>query len=41
MGDDSSPLVSRSLNLFSSKTIDAPVPPRVKEGLITKGKPNL
>ena len=29
------------MNLSSSKTIEAPVPPRVKDGLITKGKPNL
>ena len=40
IGDDSRPLVKRSLNLSSSKTIDAPVPPKVNDGLITRGKPN-
>ena len=39
IGDDSRPLVNKSLNFSSSKTIDAPVPPKVKEGLITSGKP--
>ena len=34
------PLVNKLLNLSSSKTIDAPVPPNVNDGLITKGKPN-
>ena len=40
IGDDSRPLVKRLLNLSSSKTIDAPVPPKVNDGLITRGKPN-
>ena len=41
IGEDSRPLVKRSLNLSSSKTIEAPVPPKVNDGLITSGKPNL
>ena len=41
IGEDSRPLVSKSLNFSSSNTIDAPVPPSVNEGLITRGKPNF
>ena len=37
IGDDSRPLVKRSLNLSSSKTIEAPVPPKENDGLNSAG----
>ncbi len=40
IGEASSPLVSNSSKSSLLKTIEAPLPPKVKEGLITKGKPN-
>ena len=41
IGEDSNPLVKSSLNFSSSYTIEAPVPPRVKDGRITSGNPNF
>ena len=40
IGEASNPLVSKVSNWSAEWTKDAPVPPRVKEGRITSGKPN-